>query len=375
MESGYAGLKREAVGEAGGDAGGEAGLDGGEGGVEASELSREEGGAGIGASGFGESEGDGGGDIADSHRVVGLGHGDDGEGSCAVGGAFAAFGEGLAEVEFPEGAAFAHRCVDAGAHGLEFGIGEAAGGFGAGAGGVDAFGGGGELRGVRDGSEEGRRGRRGQRLGAGGGGEGRKRGERGDGGEARAEEREEARGHGSEKKGRTEVRPDGLFLGFGGGVDLSEELGGGGLEVVDAAIAANKYDTVGLTGDSMDVGSGFAHAAEGLVGNEAGLQRIGSTGLGDEGGLGRGHLFGGGGVGVFVVFVGGEKCGREAGGKREGENGGGEAGGAEEGGGFHKDGSGVLNRGLENPAEKFGERFMRDFGGSGLYGGNPNLFI
>ena len=78
---------------------------------------------------------------------------------------------------------------------------------------------------------------------------------------------------------------------------------------------------------------------------------------------------------MFVVFVGGEKCGREAGGKREGENGGGEAGGAEEGGGFHKDGSGVLNRGLENPAEKFGERFMRDFGGSGLYGGNPNLFI
>ena len=105
----------------------------------------------------------------------------------------------------------------------------------------------------------------------------------------------------------------------------------------------------------MDVGRGLAHAAEGLVGNEAGLQRIGSTGLGDESGLGRGHLFGGGGVGVFVVLLGGEKCGREAGGKREGENGGGEAGGAEEGGGFHKDGSGVLNRGAENPAEKFGK--------------------
>lgn len=131
------------------------------------------------------------------------------------------------------------------------------------------------------------------------------------------------------KKGRTEVRPEGLFLGFGGGVDLGEELGGGGLEVVDAAIAANKYDTVGLTGDSMDVGSGFAHAAEGLVGNEAGLQRIGSTGLGDEGGLGRGGLFRG--VGGFLVLLGGEERGRDAQGKDDGE----EAGG-EDGGEFHR---------------------------------------
>lgn len=162
------------------------------------------------------------------------------------------------------------------------------------------------------------------------------------------------------KKGRTEVRPCGLFLGFGGVVDLDEELGGGGLEVVDAAVAANEDDTVGLTGDPMDVGRGFAHAAEGFIGNETGLQRIGSAGLGDESGLGRGELFGG--VGGFVMLLGGE----QPGGEHEGEKGGGEAGGAEEGGGFHKDGSGVLNRGAENPAEKFGESFMRDFGGSGL---------
>jgi hypothetical protein len=52
------------------------------------------------------------------------------------------------------------------------------------------------------------------------------------------------------------------------------------------------------------------------------------------------------------VLFGGEESRREAEGESEGEGGGGEAGGE-----FHKDGSGALNRGAENPAENYRKVF------------------
>ena len=141
-----------------------------------------------------------------------------------------------------------------------------------------------------------------------------------------------------------------LFFGFGGGVDFGEEFGGVGLEVVDAAFAADEDDAVGLAGGAVDIGGGLAHAAEGLVGNEAGFEGVGGAGFGDRLGFGGGGLFGGGGARVVVVFVGGEQRGREAGGEGENE-------GGEEGVEFHEDGSGALNRRAENPAENCGKVF------------------
>jgi len=108
-------------------------------------------------------------------------------------------------------------------------------------------------------------------------------------------------------KGGSETPPYFLLFGFGGGVDLGEEFGGLGLEVVDAACAADKHHAVRLTGNAMDVGCGFAHAAEEFVGNEAGLERVVGAGFGDDRSLGGRRLFGGGGVGVVVVFLGGDK--------------------------------------------------------------------
>jgi len=77
------------------------------------------------------------------------------------------------------------------------------------------------------------------------------------------------------------------FFGFGGGVDFGEELGRVGLEVVGAAVAAEEDDAVGLAGDAVDVRGGVAHAAEGFIGYEAGLERVGGAGLGDGFGIKR----------------------------------------------------------------------------------------
>ena len=98
------------------------------------------------------------------------------------------------------------------------------------------------------------------------------------------------------------------------GIDLFQEFGGVGLEVVGAAVAAEEDDAVGLAGDAVDVAGGIAHGAEGFAGNQAGLQGIGGAGFFDLGSVGGRRL-----------GVGGEGGGGEA----EGEN-------EQAEGGFHR---------------------------------------
>lgn len=78
-----------------------------------------------------------------------------------------------------------------------------------------------------------------------------------------------------------------------GGVEFGEELGGLGFEVVGASAAAKEDDAVGLAGGAVHEAESFTHGAEGFVGDEAGLQRVGGAGLGDEGGVGGGRGVGG----------------------------------------------------------------------------------
>ena len=63
-----------------------------------------------------------------------------------------------------------------------------------------------------------------------------------------------------------------IFGGLGlGGVEFGEELGGLLFEVAGAAAAAEEDDAVRLAGGAVDVRHGFAHGAEGFVGDEAGF--------------------------------------------------------------------------------------------------------
>ena len=273
---GDAGLEREAVGDAAG-AGGEAGIDRGEDLLGAFELAGEQGGAGLGGLGFGEGGGDLGAEFAGHDGVVGLGHGDDGGGAVAIGGAFAGLGERLAEGEFPHRVILAHRFAGAGIHGLELRIGEASGGCDASAGGFGAGFRGAQRGGLGHGDDE--RDGRGRRDGRGVGvrGNGEDRDQRG-GGEA---------AHG--KGGGPILLRRGSAIGGGngglpdrghrGGVEFREVFGGGLVESLETTLAAETHLAVRFVRLFVNMDVGIAHRAEGLAGDDTGVDRIGRVGF------------------------------------------------------------------------------------------------
>jgi len=114
----------------------------------------------------------------------------------------------------------------------------------------------------------------------------------------------------------------GVGLRLGGLVELAEILRGRGLEIIEAAFAAEADEAVGFAFLPIYAVNGLAHAAaELLVGDKTDLERIGFTRLGEPGSvvLGWSDQAGGGRVRALgVIFTSWAKATEPAAGRRRG---------------------------------------------------------